>query len=56
MLLEKSSIVERKAFLKSFVEIIEVGDANVKVVYTLPMPSETPRLRDHRSFTFYTEW
>lgn len=41
-LLEKSSIVEQKAFLKSFVERIEVGDSEVKVVYTIPMLPDSP--------------
>jgi DNA invertase Pin-like site-specific DNA recombinase len=41
-LLEESGIVEKKAFLKSFVERIEVGDSDVKVVYTIPGPHEIP--------------
>ena len=41
-LLEKSSIVEQKAFLKSFVERIEVDDAEMKVIYTIPMPPDNP--------------
>ena len=42
-LLEESGIVEHKAFLKSFVERIEVGDAEVKVVYTIPiLPDSSP--------------
>ena len=36
-LLEESSIMEQKAFLKSFVQRIEVGDSDVKVIYTIPM-------------------
>ncbi len=36
-LLEESSIVEQKAFLKSLVERIEVGDSEVKVIYTIPL-------------------
>ncbi len=36
-LLDSPSITERKAFLKSFVERIEVGDSKAKVVYTFPM-------------------
>lgn len=39
-LLEESSIVEQKAFLKSFVERIEVDDSEMKVVYTIPMPAD----------------
>lgn len=41
-LLEGSSIVEQKAFLKSFVERIEVDDVEMKVIYTIPMPSDNP--------------
>ncbi len=42
-LLEESEIVEQKAFLKSFVEKIEVGDSEVKVIYTIPMlPNSSP--------------
>ena len=36
-LLGESCIVEQKAFLKSFVEGIEVGESEVKVKYTVPM-------------------
>jgi site-specific DNA recombinase len=39
-LLEGSSIMSQKAFLRSFVERIEVDDANAKVIYTLPMPPD----------------
>ena len=39
-LLEESSIVEQKAFLKSFVERIEVDDSEMKVIYTIPMPPD----------------
>ena len=41
-LLEESSIVEQKAFLKSFVERIEVDDSQTKVIYTIPMPPDNP--------------
>jgi len=41
-LLEESSIVEQKAFLKSFVERIEVDDSEMKVIYTIPMPPDNP--------------
>jgi DNA invertase Pin-like site-specific DNA recombinase len=42
-LLEQSSIIDQKAFLKSFVESIEVGDPEAKVVYTIPMlPDNSP--------------
>jgi DNA invertase Pin-like site-specific DNA recombinase len=37
-LLDRSSIVEQRSFLKSFVEKIEVGDSEVRVYYTIPMP------------------
>ena len=38
-LLTKSSITEQRSFLKSFVERIDVDDMEVKVHYTIPMPS-----------------
>lgn len=41
-LLEESSIVSQKAFLRSFVERIEVDDTNAKVIYTMPMPPDSP--------------
>ncbi|MBE0415293.1 MAG: hypothetical protein IBX36_01965 [Dehalococcoidia bacterium] len=41
-MLVASSIVERKAFLKSFVERIEVDNSEMKVVYTVPMPPDNP--------------
>ena len=41
-LLEESSIVEQKAFLKSFVERIEVDASEAKVIYTIPMPLDNP--------------
>ena len=37
-LLERSSIVEQRSFLKSFVERIEVDDSEIKIYYTIPMP------------------
>jgi DNA invertase Pin-like site-specific DNA recombinase len=37
-LLAKSSITEQRSFLKSFVERIEVGDSEVKMHYTIPIP------------------
>ena len=40
-LLEESSIVSKKVFLRSFVERIEVDDTNMKVIYTMPMPPAT---------------
>ena len=41
-LLEESSIMEQKAFLKSFVERIEVDNSEIKVIYTIPMPPGNP--------------
>ena len=42
-LLEESSIVEQKTFLKSFVERIEVGNSEAKVMYTIPLlPDNSP--------------
>lgn len=42
-LLEESSMVEQKAFLKSFVEKrIEVDNSEVRVIYTIPMPPDKP--------------
>lgn len=40
-LLESSSIIEQRGFLKSFVERIEVGDSQVKMYYIVPMPPST---------------
>ena len=37
-LLERSSIIEQRGFLKSFVDRIEVGDSEVNMYYTIPMP------------------
>jgi len=37
-LLDRSSIIEQRSFLKSFVEKIEVGDLEVKMYYTIPIP------------------
>ena len=39
-LLEESSIIPRKAFLRSFVDQIEVDDTNAKVIYTMPIPPD----------------
>ena len=41
-LLEESSIVEQRTFLKSFVERIEVDNAEMKVIYNIPMPPDNP--------------
>ncbi len=37
-LLERSSIIEQRSFLKSFVDRIEVGYSEVNMYYTIPMP------------------
>ena len=37
-LLESSGVVEQKPFLRSFVERIEVGQSDINLIYTLPMP------------------
>jgi len=39
-LLEESSIISQKAFLRSFVERIDVDDTNAKVIYTMPVPPD----------------
>jgi site-specific DNA recombinase len=42
-LLERSSIIEQRGLLKSFVDRIEVGDSEVNMYYTIPMsPSSLP--------------
>ncbi len=41
-LLEESSIVSQKVFLRSFVERIDVDDTNAKVIYTMPIPPDAP--------------
>ena len=42
-LLERSSIIEQRGFLKSFVDRIEMGDSEVNMYYTIPMlPSSLP--------------
>ena len=51
-LLEESSIVEQKAFLKSFVEQIEVDDSEVKVIYTIPLPPDNPPTETVRVLPF----
>jgi site-specific DNA recombinase len=40
-LLEAPSFMRQKAFLRSFVERIEVDDENAKVIYTMPMPPDS---------------
>lgn len=39
-LLEESSIVEQKVFLKSFVDRIEVNDSEARVIYSIPIPPD----------------
>ena len=41
-LLEESSTVEQKAFLKSFIERTEADSSERKVVYIIPMPADKP--------------
>jgi hypothetical protein len=42
-LLEESSIIPQKAFLRSFVDRIEVDDTDARVIYTMPVPpDDTP--------------
>ena len=41
-LLEESTIISKKAFLRSFIERIEVDEKDVKVIYTMPVPPESP--------------
>ena len=52
-MLTKFSITEQRGFLKSFVERIEVGDSEVKMYYTIPMPLHDSQ-RDSRSYIFRT--
>ena len=42
-LLAESSIAEQRGFLRSFVEKIEVSDAEVKMYYTIPVPPDSAR-------------
>jgi DNA invertase Pin-like site-specific DNA recombinase len=41
--LEESSIFEGRAFLRSFIESIEVDDGQITVNYTLPLPPDNSR-------------
>lgn len=41
--LEDSSIFERRAFLRSFIESIEVDDGQITLNYTLPLPPDNSR-------------
>ena len=38
VVLGSASILERKAFLRSFVEEVQVGEDEVTIHYTIPMP------------------
>ena len=38
--MEDSSIFERRAFLRSFIESIEVDDGQITLNYTLPLPPD----------------
>ena len=42
-LLERSSLMEQRGFLKSFVEGIEVGDSELRVLYAIPVPPVSSR-------------
>ena len=42
-LLAGSSITEQRGFLRSFVEKIEVNDAEVRMFYTIPVPPDSAR-------------
>ncbi|MCL0091356.1 recombinase family protein [Dehalococcoidales bacterium] len=41
--LEESNIFERRAFLRSFIESIEVDDSQITLNYTLPLPPDNTR-------------
>ena len=41
--LNESNIFERKAFLQSFVESIDVDDHQITLNYTLPLPSDNTK-------------
>jgi hypothetical protein len=42
-LIGSSSVMEKKAFLRSFVQRIDFGDNDVKITYTMPMlPERSP--------------
>jgi len=40
-LLEEADLIERKAFLRSFIKRVEVNKKQVTVHYNLPMPQNT---------------
>ena len=42
-LLAESSTTEQRSFLRSFMEKIEVSDAEVKMYYTIPVPPDSAR-------------
>ena len=42
-LLAKSLITRQRSFLRSFVEKIEVSDAEVKMYYTIPVPPDSTK-------------
>lgn len=41
--LEESKIFERRAFLRSFIESIEVDDGRIRLNYTLPLPPDNSK-------------
>lgn len=40
--IEESNFISKKTFLRSFIERIEVDEKEVKVIYTMPVPPESP--------------
>jgi len=42
-LLEESDICERRAFLRSFIESIQVDDGTITLNYTVPLPPDSSR-------------
>jgi hypothetical protein len=41
--LEESNIFERRAFLQSFIESVEVDDDQITLNYTVPLPPDNSR-------------
>jgi site-specific DNA recombinase len=46
--LEESKVFERRAFLRSFIESVEVDDSQITLKYTVPLPRTTPGKRRFR--------
>jgi len=55
-LLASSSIVEKRGFLKSFVNEIVVVDGTVTINYTLPMPPENSKEEKLSVLPFIRKW